>query len=87
MDRQQALSADGANHRIHLDNSCNRILLHKDFEFLVGMTDSAAYVGLEFYFLAADTEPGFSGEINAADFQKTVIDLVSFHCISVHPDT
>ena len=84
MDCEQALPSDRADYRVHLDNCCIRILLHKGFEFLVGAADTAALVDFEFRLLAAGTKTNLSGKIDVADFQEAVIDVVVDRFLTAH---
>ena len=84
MDCKKTFPTDRSNHRVHLDDSIIGILFHKDFEFLIGATDAAAFIDLELRFLTPGTEADFSGEIDVADFQKTVIDVVINSLLAAH---
>ena len=84
MDREQALPSDCADHRVHLDNRCIRILLHKCFEFLVGPADAAAFIDFEFRLLTAGAEPDLPWKVDVADLQETVVNVVVDGLLTAH---
>lgn len=84
MDREQAFAANRSDYRIHLDNCCIRILLHKGLELLIGVPNTAALVDLEFRFLMTGSISDFPGKIDVPHFKKAVIDVVVDRFFTAH---
>ena len=84
MDREQTLASNDPDHGVHLDDSCIRVLFHKGFEFFIRAADAAAFIDFEFRLFTAGTEPDLSWEVDVADLQKTVINVVVDGFLTAH---